>query len=178
MLAAAADLLTFSRLIGAGIMLWLSLQGPRSLPLAILVACLSWTTDQLDGWAARRASTPTHLAPADFAIDSVLYACTLAYLVIAGFAPVAPVIAFVVLGLGLWLLCRRKAIVILCLRLIDLLSAVVIFKHVPLIGVLLVAWVGVLAVLYRRRIAERVPHWLAELAQLMDWHGTHSGTSC
>ena len=33
----------------------------------------------------------------------------------------------------------------LCLRLIDLLCAVIIFKYAPLIGVLLVAWVAVLA---------------------------------
>jgi phosphatidylglycerophosphate synthase len=175
MLAVAADLLTFSRLIAAGIMLWLGLQGPQTLPWAILVAVLAWTTDQLDGWAARRASTPTHLAPADFAIDSALYACTLAYLVMTGFVPAAPAIAFVVLALGLWLIYRRKAIAILCVRLIDLLSALVIFKHKPLIGALLVGWVVVLAVLYRRRLMERVPLWLAELAHLVGWNGAHSG---
>ena len=99
MLAVAADLLTFSRLIAAGIMLWLGLQGPQTLRWAILVAVLAWTTDQLDGWAARRANSPTHLAPADFAIDTVLYAATLGYLVLAGFVPAAPAIAFVVLAL-------------------------------------------------------------------------------
>jgi CDP-alcohol phosphatidyltransferase len=175
MLAVAADLLTFSRLIAAGILLWLGLQGPQTLPMAILVGVLAWTTDQLDGWAARRASTPTHLAPADFAIDSVLYACTLAYLVITGFVPAAPAIAFIALSLGLWSIYRRKAIAILCVRLIDLLSAVVIFKHVPLIGVLLVGWVAVLAILYRHRVVERVPRWLAELARLVCLDDAHSG---
>jgi phosphatidylglycerophosphate synthase len=177
MLAVAADLLTFSRLIAAGILLWLGLQGPQTLQWAILVAVLAWTTDQLDGWAARRASTPTHLAPADFAIDSTLYACTLAYLAMTGYVPAAPAIAFGVLVVGLWLVYRRKAIAILCLRLIDLLSAVVIFKHVPLIGALLVGWVAVLTFLYRRRVMERVPHWLAELADLVGWNGAHGGKS-
>lgn len=175
MLAVAADLLTFSRLIAAGIMLGLGLQGPQTLRLAVLVVVLAWTTDQLDGWAARRASTPTHLAPADFAIDSILYACILAYLVMAGFVPAAPAIAFVVLALGLWLVFRRKAIALLCLRLIDLLSAVIIFKYAPLIGALLVAWVAVLTILYRRRIMERLPRRLAELAHLVGWHRTRGG---
>jgi phosphatidylglycerophosphate synthase len=177
MLAVAADLFTFSRLIAAGIMLWLGLQGPQTLPLAILVAVLAWTTDQLDGWAARRASRPTHLAPFDFAIDTTLYGATLAYLVLAGFVPRAPVVAFVALALVLTAIYRRKAVIVLCVRLIDLLCAVIIFKYVPLIGVLLAAWVAGLAVLYRRRVMERVPRWVAELAHLVNWDGTHGSNS-
>jgi hypothetical protein len=167
MLAVTADLLTFSRLIAAGILVWLGFQGPLSLPMAILVSVLAWTTDQLDGWAARRATTPTHLAPADFAIDRVLYASTLAYLVLAGYLPIEPVAVFVLLAVVFSLVYRRKAVDVLCVRLIDLLCAVVIFKHRPLIGGLLAAWLAVLAVIYRRRLAERAPRWFMELAQLI-----------
>ena len=173
MLAVAADLLTFSRLIAAGIMLWLGLHGPQTFRWAILVAVLAWTTDQLDGSAARRANSPTHLAPADFAIDTALYAATLGYLVLAGFVPAAPAIAFVVLASILWVIYRRKAVAILSVRLIDLLCAVIIFKYAPLIGALLVLWVAVLGVIYRRRVMERAPRWVAELAHLVNWDDSH-----
>lgn len=166
MFAWIADLLTFSRLIAAAILVWLGLGGPETLSTAILVAVLAWFTDQLDGWAARRATTPTRLAPYDFPIDTTLYAGTLAYLTLAGFLPELPVLGFVALAAAVWVATRRKAVAVLCLRLVDLACAVVLFTHRPLIGWALVGWLAVLAVIYRRRLAERVPRWLGELARL------------
>lgn len=168
-LALAADLLTFSRLIAAAFLIWLGTQGASSLRVAIVVGVTAWTTDQIDGWAARRArrgGRATRLAPYDFAIDTVLYAGTLAYLVLAGFVPSLPAAIFAALALALGLAFRRKAVQILCVRMIDLAVAVVIFRHEPVAGWLLLGWLAVLTVLYRRRIAKRVPRWLAELARL------------
>ncbi len=167
MFAVAADLFTLARLIAAALLVWLGLQGPETLECAILVGVLGWTTDQLDGWAARHARSPTHLAPYDFAIDSVLYAATLAYLGLANFVPRPQVLAFAGLTLAAGLIFRRKAIVILCFRLIDLATIVVIFSHLPVTGYVLCAWLGALALLYRRRVVQRVPCWLAELAHLL-----------
>ena len=51
--ALIADLLTFSRILAAGILVWLGLtEGASALPAAVLVVVLGWTTDQLDGWFA------------------------------------------------------------------------------------------------------------------------------
>ena len=165
--AIAADALTFSRLIAAGILLWLGAQGPGRLPIAILVGVLAWTTDQLDGWAARRASTPTRLASADFAIDTTLYACTLGYLTLAGFVPLAPALIFSGVAVAVSLIYRRKAIELLWLRMIDLACLIVIFSRLPVIGYILVIWLALLGVIYRKRILIRVPHWLAELRNLL-----------
>ncbi len=166
-LAFTADLLTFSRLLFAVLLVWLGTQGPSSLRPAILAGTVAWTTDQLDGWAARRARTVTHLAPYDWIIDTVLYAGTLAYLALAGFVPVVGAAIFAAVALTIGLIFRRKAVQILCVRIIDLAVAVVIFTRDPLIGWLLVAWLAILTVIYRRRLAERVPRWLAELGRLL-----------
>lgn len=171
MFAFVADLFTFSRLIAAALLIWLGFQGPGTLRAAILVIVIAWTTDQLDGWAARRARTPTHLAPYDFAIDTCLYVATLAYLTLAGFLPAVPVLIFALVALIAAVAVRRKAVQIACIRLIDLALAVVIFSHEPLIGLLLVFWLVCLAVIYRRRLLQRVPRWFAEMARLLGLKG-------
>ena len=166
-LAVTADVLTLSRVFAAIGLVWLGTQGPDTLPMATLVCVLAWTTDQLDGWAARRADTPTRLAPADFAIDTALYAGTLAYLTLAGFLVPVLALCFVILTVAVSAIYRRKAVEILWVRLIDLASAIVIFTHKPLIGFLLLAWLALLGIIYRRRITERVPRWMGELRQLV-----------
>jgi phosphatidylglycerophosphate synthase len=165
--AVTADALTFSRLIAAGILLWLGTLGPKHLPTAVLVGVLAWTTDQLDGWAARRACVPTRLGPADFTIDTTLYACTLAYLVLAGFLPPVPALVFVVVAVTFSLLYRHKAMEMLWLRMIDLACMVVIFTHQPIIGYALIVWLALLGVIYRKRILVRVPRWIGELLSLL-----------
>ena len=175
MFAVMADLLTLSRLIAAGILFWLGLQGPQTLTLAIVVCVLGWTTDQLDGWAARRATTPTRLGAADFVIDAVLYAATLAYLALTGYLPRIPVMAFVCVALAASLAFRRKAVAIVFVRLIDLACFVIIFRYRPLAGGLLLLWLALTAVIYRRRLAERVPPWVRELIQLAGLRRSHRG---
>ncbi len=169
MVAFTADLLTFSRLIAAGVLAWLGTQGEGSLPTAVGVGVSAWATDMLDGWAARHASTPTRLAPYDFAIDTALYGGTLAYLTLAGFLPRDPVLAFVAVSAAAGLAFRRKAVQIVFVRLIDLAAAVVVFTHEPVAGWLLVAWLAVMALIYRRRLAKRVPRFICELASLVGW---------
>ena len=168
--ALIADLLTFSRILAAGILVWLGLtEGASALPAAVLVVVLGWTTDQLDGWFARRSPTPTRLKDSDFCVDLIFYAGILAYLTLSRFFPAWLVAGFVILGGAAWLLTRRKAVVILCLRIIDVACGVIIFMNVPVIGFMLVVWAVVLAVVYRRRLAERVPRWWGDLKAV--WHG-------
>lgn len=165
MFAFLADALTFSRLIAAALLIWLGLQD-APLASAVVVSVLAWATDMLDGWAARHATTPTRLAPYDFAIDTVLYAGILAYLTLVHYLPVLGVLSFAVLAVIASLVLQGKAVKILAVRLIDLAGAVVVFIHEPVLGWLIVLWLAVMSLVYRRRLAERVPLWLAELARL------------
>jgi phosphatidylglycerophosphate synthase len=170
MYALIADLLTFSRILAAGVLVWLGWTGGApALPAAVLTIVLGWTTDQLDGWFARRSPTPTRLKDSDFYVDLIFYAGILAYLTLARFLPAWLVAGFVILGGVAWLLTRRKAVVVPCLRIIDVACGVIIFRNVPVIGFMLVAWAVVLAVVYRRRLAERVPRWWDDLRAA--WHG-------
>jgi hypothetical protein len=95
-----------------------------------------------------------------------LYGATLAYLVLAGYVPALPVALFVVIAISLSVIVRRKAVDVLAVRVIDLLCAVIIFRHRPQIGFLLVIWAVMLAVIYRRRVTQRVPQWFIELAEV------------
>ncbi len=170
MYALIADLLTFSRILAGGVLVWLGLTGGASaLPAAVLTVVLGWTTDQLDGWFARRSPTPTRLKDSDFCVDLIFYAGILAYLALARFFLAWLVAGFVILGGAAWLLTRRKAVVVLCLRIIDVAFGVIIFMNLPVVGFMLVVWLVALAVVYRRRLAERVPRWWGDLRAV--WHG-------
>jgi phosphatidylglycerophosphate synthase len=170
MTALIADLLTLSRVVAAGVLLWLGWTGGASVGrAAVLVVVLGWTTDQLDGWFARRSPRPTRLKDCDFQVDVVFYAGILAYLALARFLPAWLVAGFVALGAVAWLLTRRKAVVVLCLRIVDVVCGVIVFTKEPAIGLVLVAWLAVLVVVYRRRLAERVPKWYGDLLGL--WRG-------
>jgi hypothetical protein len=122
---------------------------------------------------ARRSPTPTRLGPYDFPIDVAFYAGVVTYLITAGFVPLAATLGFVVLAVIACLVTRRKAVGILALRIVDLTCAAVIFRYAPAIGIVLLGWVAVLAVIYRRRLAERVPRWLCELRSVV--RGRHGG---
>jgi phosphatidylglycerophosphate synthase len=163
MCAFLADLLTFSRVIVAAILVWLGTRGPATLPWAVLAIMLGWTTDQLDGWAARRATSPTRLARFDFAIDTTLYAGILTYGTLAGFVPPLGALAFVGLTVLASLIGRRKAITTLFLRLLDLASLVVVLTHAPWLGLPVLTWLVALGLIYRRRVITRVPQWAGEL---------------
>ena len=170
MFALIADLLTLSRVVAAGILLWLGLTGGASaLPAAIVVIVLGWTTDQFDGLFARRSPTPTRLKDCDFQVDVVFYAGILIYLATARFLPAWLVAAFVILSIVASLLTGRKAVGILCLRLIDVACGVVIFTYMPMAALVLAAWLVLLALFYRRRLVERVPQWWGELRDM--WRG-------
>ncbi len=167
MYALLADLLTLSRVAAAGLLLWLGpAHGADALPVAVGITVLAWTTDQLDGWAARRSATPTKLGPYDFPIDAAFYLGILGYLVTADYLPVVIAVVFLAVAMVAWFSTRRKAVGILCLRLIDLFAAGVIFSEQPLLGFLVLGWLLILAVLYRQRLSERVPRWFSDIRSL------------
>ncbi len=172
MLALLADLLTLSRVAATGILVWLGItRGAAALPFAALVIAAAWTTDQLDGFVARRSSTPTRLGRYDFPIDVTFYAGILAFFVLAGLAPLWPAAIFVAVGIVAWFISRRKAVGVLFLRIVDVTGGIILLRRAPLIGCAILGWLAVVGILYRRRLAERVPRWAAELRDLARGHG-------
>ena len=166
MYALLADLLTLSRIVAAGLLAWLGFgRGQAALPAAVVVLVAAWTTDQLDGWAARRADVPTHLGRYDFVFDLILYAGVLTYLAAARFVPAWLAAAFVIVSAAALLLARSKAMIVLCLRLLDLAAMALLLDHQPRMGAIVLAWLAVLAIIYRRRLAKRVPAWARELTE-------------
>jgi phosphatidylglycerophosphate synthase len=164
MMAVLADVLTLSRIAAAGILIWLGIAvGAPGLPVAALVTVLGWTTDQLDGWVARHSAAPTYLKDYDFQVDVIFYIGILAYLATAHFLPSWLVLGFAAVGIVAWLLTRRKAVGIIFLRIIDGAYGVIILVNAPAIGLAMLVWLAVLAAIYRRRLAERVPRWFRDL---------------
>ncbi len=171
MYALLADSLTLSRVIAAGILIWLGLNdGAAGLPTAVLVTVLAWTTDQLDGWAARRSAKPTRLGRYDFPIDATFYLGILGYLTVAGYLPWQAALLFIVLAIAAWISTRRKAVGVLCLRVVDLYAGGIVFWQQPVLGLAVVGWLLILAALYHRRLAERVPRWLNDMRTLRQAH--------
>ena len=84
----AADILTFTRALLGIVFVWLGLtQGAEGLPLAVLFLTIAWTTDALDGPAARRSRVYYHtwIGDHDLEVDMFVASGLLAYLWISGF---------------------------------------------------------------------------------------------
>jgi phosphatidylglycerophosphate synthase len=168
MIAVLADLLSLMRVVAAGLLVWLGVtQGAGALGQATLVAFFGWTTDAIDGFAARHAGRPTRLGKYDFLFDVLLYAGILIYLTASGYLPAVLAAVYAVVACVVSVASRRKEVAVLFLRLIDLACLVVIFRYLTWAGVLIVAWLAVLAIIYRRRIRVGVPRWLGQLADLV-----------
>ncbi len=106
-MALIADALTASRLLLAVLMAVTVASG--SLPTAILVLVVAWSTDLLDGRLARAASGETRLGAWDFRIDVSLGSAILIGLMLSGVAsPWLVIVAITVLA-GLTLLTGNPA---------------------------------------------------------------------
>jgi phosphatidylglycerophosphate synthase len=171
MIAVIADLLSLIRVLAAGVLVWLGVtRGAAALPQATLAAVLGWTSDLLDGIAARRAGRPTHLGKFDFLFDVLLYAGTLTYLALAGYVPAGLALAYGVVAAVISAASRRKAVAVLFLRLIDVACLMVLFMNLPWAGIAIVGWLTVLAWIYRKRVAVGVSKWIGQLAGLVSGH--------
>ncbi len=167
MYARLADLLSGSRLVCGLLLIYFGTRGSGTLPTATLVVAIMWTTDQLDGWAARRASTPTRLGRFDFALDVSVYICLLLYLALTGFVPADIVAGFFLICAALAIALRRKAIVVLALRIVDAACAWILIRYDWRLFLAVILWLSILAFVYRRRLLERVPKWLHELRAII-----------
>ena len=167
-LARLADALTLTRVLAAGLLVWLGItRGANALSSAAAVTILAWTSDALDGLAARAAGVPTRLGRLDFAIDSVFYTGIVAYIALAGFVSPVAALAFVLVAATCWVLSRRKAVALIFLRIVDLAGVVLAFRYARWLGWLVTVWLIVLVVVYRRRLIERAPRRAKEVLSML-----------
>lgn len=112
-----ADILTASRLVIAGALVLLGLlAGREAFPTAVILLIAGWTTDSLDGMAARAAPPTREVSwwgEHDYPIDVLMVFCAGVYLTLAGFIPTRYFIAYVALALVLTLLTRAKSVLML-----------------------------------------------------------------
>ena len=161
------DALTLSRLIIAAAILWLGWTvGRAAFPQAIVLVTLAWMTDAADGLIARHSGCKTFLGPVDFPIDAALTWATLLFIVLAGFITPAAAAIYTALAALTALWFRRKAVIVLFMRGIDLTALFFALRNELLYTLPLLAWLLVLAWLHRERLRTRVPQWLRELADL------------
>lgn len=98
-----ADILTFTRALIGIFFVWIGLtQGAEGLPLAVLFLTLAWTTDALDGPAARRSRVDYHtwIGDHDLEIDTFAATGLLVYLWVSGFISIWVAIGYA----GAWFL--------------------------------------------------------------------------
>ena len=83
-----ADIVTFSRAILAGLLIWLGLfQGREGLSLVFWLMLADWTGDILDGFLARRSKNPVHawIGDHDLEVDIFVSVGLFIYMLLAGF---------------------------------------------------------------------------------------------
>ncbi len=165
--ALLADGLTFFRAMMAPAVVWLGVsQGAASLPMAVLLLTLAWVADWLDGPLARSSGRTTWLGRFDFPIDVGLTWATFLYLALAGFVPLAAVLVYTLLALGAELWCRRRVVLMLFMRGIDLLMVVIVLRYAPVFLAPFAVLLVVFAFARRKRLQRQITLALAELATI------------
>lgn len=155
--ALLADGLTFSRGVVVLAVLWLgATQGAASLPLVVLLVTAAWVADWIDGPLARSSRHRTWLGPYDFPIDVALTWATFLYLSLAGFVPLAAVLLYTLLALGAELWCRRRVVLMLFMRGIDLLVVVMVALYAPVYLTPFAVLVVVFAIARRKRLRRQI----------------------
>ncbi len=159
-----ADLLTLLRMVVAVWLVWIGLtQGAAALPQAVLVALAAWLSDALDGPIARWSRQQTLFGRYDFVADVLLTWSALIYITLSGFLPVWLTVVYTLLTTAAVIAFQRKAVMVLFMRPVDFTCGIVALTRAPEAGWMLAATLAGLAVLYRRRLRDRVLLWLHEL---------------
>ncbi|RUA18410.1 MAG: hypothetical protein DSY55_00205 [Clostridia bacterium] len=165
--ARLADALTVFRAIVAIIILWLGYwQGRSAVPAVVLWATVGWMSDAVDGFFARRSACETHLALLDYPIDVLLTWAEFIFAVQVGFIPSFFVLIYTLLALLATLRFRRKAVMVLFTRGIDLIVVYLALRYAPSYMIPLAIWLPLLGYTRRQRLRRGVVHWLDELTSL------------
>lgn len=166
-----ADTLTGARFLLALYLVWLGLQrGPRAMATAALTLLISWFTDVVDGPLARRDLQRRHtwIGDHDLEADLAVALGAWGYLALARYIPDLPAVAYAFVGAAaLWHLDSAP----LAWGLQALPYGAMIWtalRVVPLYGLLLVAWIGlVIVVTWPRFPKETLPEFLRGIEALL-----------
>ena len=165
--AFVADTLSVLRLAVALAILWLGwTMGRQALPVVIMLATLGWIGDGLDGPMARRSPCRTRLGAYDYPLDVILTWAEFIYAAQAGFIPVVLVVGYTVGALIVTFWFRRKAVLVLFMRGVDVVALYLALRYAPLYLAPLLLWLLILGVAHRERVKNDVPRWIDELLRL------------
>jgi phosphatidylglycerophosphate synthase len=156
------DFLTASRLLLAGIIIVLgATHGRQVTPVVVILVIVAWTTDNLDGFIARRIPKrpPSWLGRHDFAIDVIFTWATLVYILLAGFLAWWLGIAYTLVAFIVAWRAHRKPITILFLRLVDVTAAVLVLWYYPMLGLVLMVFLLLLAAVQWPRLSRDSVIW-------------------
>ena len=169
-----ADGLTITRLILAGVLVELGVvYGAAAIVPAVIVAMVAWFTDNLDGFLARRdpQRVPSWVGRHEFVADVLFTWATWVYFTLSGFIPVWLAVAFSAVAVVVSLGVRRKPVVVLFLRIIDVTVGVLLIYHYPTLGAIVVIYLGTLAVVKWPRLARDAPAWARSLRDILRGKG-------
>jgi len=165
--ALAADALSAFRLVIALVIVWLGGRfGRAALPAVIILATLGWIGDGVDGPLARHSPCPTRLGRLDYPLDVTLTWAELLYAALANFISPYFVLAYTAGTIAVTLWFRRKAVLALFMRGIDIVALIIILRYAPLYLPPMLLWLLFLGVVHRRRVRRDILRWLNELASL------------
>ena len=165
--ARLADALTLSRAIIALLILWLGYwQGRTAVPAMVLLATVGWMSDAIDGFFARRSACATHLAFLDYPIDVLLTWAEFIFAAQVGFISPVFVLIYTLLALIATLRFRRKAVMVLFTRGIDLVVIYLALSYAPAYMIPLAIWLPFLGYTRRQRLRRGVARWLDDLTSL------------
>ncbi len=163
--ALLADGLTLFRAVVVVVVVWLgATQGAASLPMVVLLLTSAWVADWLDGPLARSAGRTTWMGRYDFPVDVGLTWASFLYLALAGFVPLAAVLLYTALALGAQLWCRRRVVLMLFMRGIDVLIGVTVLRTAPVLLAPFAVLLVVFAIARRKRLQRQIKLALADLA--------------
>ena len=160
----AADILTGSRLVIAGMILYLGkTQSSEALTSVSLLCLLGWTTDTIDGHFARKSSPPHNslIGRNDRVIDLIMIFSGWLYLIASGFLPKWKA-GIYTLGAFLTVLRFRSKLVLTTVEIIPALAIpITTLRYEPRLGFVWILWTLSAALLDHKRVKVRI-HILLE----------------
>lgn len=165
-----ADSLTIIRLILGFVLVGLgAVYGQAAIVPAVIIVMLAWFTDNLDGFLARRdpQRIPSWIGQHEFAADVAFTWATLIYVTLSGLLPAWLAIGFTLVAALVSLGMRRKPVTVLFLRIIDVTLGVLLLVNYPTLGVIVIIYLGTLAIVKWQRLAQGVPAWARSMRNIV-----------